>query len=337
MPNFINADAEREMYQILNYLSLPDIIKILRKQIEDMPSDKQKFYLDEINLWGTLGDKRQLINDIISIAEEYVGLDELMGVFDLLTQNLPPIDAQTRYIPKGVPEGFEWSTETNPEERLKWMKYYQFPGYYSKEEKELIHPHPEQEYADPDLLKKEWEHGKILGLGPIIPDAFPKLEELDQQDQQNLRKLMEMKIYEAVQPSGEKPVPRPFLMEMVYAYLYVTSKAEAAERFRIDGVSSRSRFGFHTKAILKRMFDEMPLEDLYLYWNSIVNYKELPWVDEAYAVARFGGGAMGRNIGQMYEDWKTQAQPEIPIIEWPEELTWAERAAPSEVIQWEYQ
>jgi hypothetical protein len=328
-------DAEQEMREMLSFLSLPDIIQILRTQANDMPPDKKQFYLDEINMWGSLGDKQQLISDIINIAEEYVGLEEVMGIFDTLTEGLPK--EADRYDVKGVPEGFEWSQETSPTERLKWMKYYQYPGYYSRYEKELIQPHPEQDYADPDLLKREWEEGKVLGLGPVIPEALPKMEGLDQNDQLELRKLMESQIYETVQPAGAKPVPRPFLMEMVYDYLYIAGKEEAAARFKIDGVSSRTRFGFHTKAILRRMFDEMSLEDLYLHWNSIVNYRELPWVNEQYALDRFGGGAMGRNIGPIYEDWKARGQPEeIPNIEWPEELAWAERVSPSEAKQWEY-
>lgn len=337
MSNFlIDADAEKEMREVLNYLSLSDIIKILQVQAEDMPPDKRAFYLDEIKMWGALGDKQQLISDIINIAEEYVGLEQVMDVFEALTQGLPSVEAQTRYVTKGVPEGFEWSLETSPTERLKWMKYYQYPGLYSRYEKDLIQPHPEQDYADPDLLKREWEEGKVLGLGPVIPEAFPKLEGLNQQNQYELRKLMETQIYEMVQPSGAPPVPRPFLMEMVYDYLYVTGNEEAAEKFRRDGVASRTRFGFHTKAILRRMFNEISLEDLYLYWNSIVNYKELPWVNEQYALARFGGGAMGRNIGPIYEQWKAQEE-ESPVIEWPVELDWAERVPPSEAYQWEYQ
>jgi hypothetical protein len=123
-------------------------------------------------------------------------------------------------------------------------------------------------------------------------------------------------------------------MEMVYDYLYITGNEEAAEKFKYDGVSSRTRFGFHTKAILRRMFNEMSLEDLYLYWNSIVNYKELPWVNTQYALDRFGGGEMGRNIGPMYETWKETE--EYADIDWPEQLSWAERVPPSEAQQWEY-
>ena len=339
MPNFIiDADNEKELRQILSYLSLPEIIHILETQMKDMPDDVKQFYVDEIALWGAIGNKQQLISDIINIAEESVGLDDVMEVFDEFTEGLAPLEAQTRYMPTGVPEGFEWSEETNPTERTKWMRYNQYPGYYSREEKQLIEPHPEQDYADPDLLKREREEGKVLGLGPIIPEALPKLDDLISTDQAELRKLMEEQIYETVQPSGAKPVPRPFLMEMVYAYLYVTGNEDAAEKFRNDGVASRSRFGFHTKAILRRMFSQISLEDLYLYWNSIVNYRELPWVDENYALDRFGGGAMGRNIGPMYTDWKSQEDMIVtaPEIEWPDELQWAERVSPPESTQFEY-
>jgi len=337
MPRVIlSTDVEKEMRELLNLLSLPSIIQILEKQIEDLPLETQQFYLDEIDLWGSIGDKQQLISAIINITEEAVGLDEVMNLFDVVTQGLPAVQAQTRYMPTGVAPGFEWSQETNPTERLKWMKYYQYPGYYSKEEKELIQPHPEQDYADPDLLKREQEEGKVLGAGPIIPEALPKMNELNPQDQKELKKLMEAQIHEIVQPHGARPVPRPFLMELAYDYLYITGNDEAAERFRVDGVSSRTRF-FNTTAILKRMFDEMPLEDLYLYWNSIVNYRELPWVSEQYALDRFGGGELGHNIGTIYEDWKNQGQQEeTPYIAWPEEMPWAERVPIAEEKQWEY-
>ena len=339
MANFlINADTEREMREILDFFSLPDIIHILRAQIVDLPPEEQKFYSDEIDLWGALGDKQQLISAIINIAEAYVGINSVMELFDKFTQGLPPVEAQTRYMPHDVAEGLEWSQETSPEERLKWMKYYQYPGYYSREEKSLIQPHPEQDYADPELLQREMQECKVLGMGPIIPDAFPKLNELSSEEQTELRKLMESQILEAVQPRGAPAVPRPYLMEMVYDYLYVTNNVDAAIKFMNDGVSSRSRFGFNTNAILRRMFNEMPLEDLYLHWNSIVNYKELPWVDEQYALDRFGGGQLGKNIGPMYENWKEQEEfdTESVYIDWPEDLAWADRVSPSEAMQWEY-
>jgi len=333
----INADAEQELREVLSYLSLPDIINILQIYIATVPEDEQEFYLGEIDMWGSVGKKQLLISDIIQIIEDTVGLDEVMDVFDTLTEGLPDIQADMRYVRTDVPEGFEWSEETNPNERLKWMKYNQYPGYYSREERQLIQQHPEQDYADPDLLKREWEEGKVLGLGPVIPEALPKLDELQQSDQQELRNLMELQIQAVVQPSGAPAVPRPFLMEMVYDYLYITGNDEAAEKFRLDGVSSRTRFGFHTKAILRRMFSEMSLEDLYLHWNSIVNHRELPWVNEQYALDRFGGGEMGQNIGPMYTNWKSEEMLETEPLDigWPEELDWAERVTP-ETQQWKY-
>jgi hypothetical protein len=334
MGNFsIGADTEKEMRQILTYLSLPDIINMLRVQTEDMPPEKRQFYLDEIEMWGAIGDKQQLISDIIDIAEEYVGLDEVMDIFETLTEGLPPVEAQTRYVRHDVPEGFEWSEETSPTERLKWMKYYQYPGYYSREEHQLIQPHPEQEYADPELLQREWEEGKVLGMGPIIPPALPKLEALGPEDKETLRKSMEQQILETIQPTGAPVLPRPYVMEMVYDYLYLTSP-EAAEQFRIDGVASRTRFGFSTQRILRRMFNEMSLEDLYLYWNSIVIHRELPWVDTQYALDRFGGGALGKNIGDMYTNW--QSDQNALMLDWPDDLPWADRVPPSEAQQWEY-
>jgi len=352
MPNLlINADAEEEMRQILSYLDLTDIVKILRTQTKDMPPDKAQFYLDEINMWGSLGDKQQLISDIINIAEEYVGLEQVMDVFETLTEGLPSVEAQTRYMPKSVPEGFEWSLETSPTERLKWMKYYQYPGLYSRFEKDIMQPHPEQDYADPDLLKREWEEGKILGLGPVIPGEFPKLEDLSPEENEELRSLMEEQIYLALKPPphteeeqglpeeekrGIVAVPRPYIMEMVYDYLYLSGNEEAAQQFLIDGVSKRTRTGFSIDKILRRMFSVMPLEDLYLYWNSIVNNKELPWVNENYVRDRFGGGAMGANIEPLYNTWKEQSEVVHTDISWPEAMPWIERVPPSEAQQWEY-
>jgi len=352
MTNFlIDADSEEEMRQVLSYLDLPEIIKILKIQTNDMPPEQQKFYLDEIELWGAIGDKQQLISNIINIAEEYVGLEEVMEVFEVLTEGLPPMEAQTRFMTKGVPEGFEWSEETSPEERLKWLRYYQYPGYYSREEKQLIQPHPEQDYADPDLLKREWEEGKILGLGPVIPSELPKLEEVDEVNQAQLKRIMEQQITSALNPPAhtaeEKQLPaeerrviistpRPYVMEMVYDYLYISGHEAEAEKFLQDGVSSRSRFGFSLERILKRMFDVMPLEDLYLHWNSIVNNKTLPWVNENYVKDRFGGGAMGANIEPLYQTWLAESDVVNNQIEWPESVEWVERVPPAEANQWEY-
>jgi len=333
MANFlVDADSEREMRDILSHLGLPEIINILRVQTDDMDPEQAQFYLDEIDLWGSIGDKQQLISDIINIAEEYVGLDEVMDVFEDLTQGLPPVEAQTRYMPKSGPEGFEWSEETSPTERLKWMDYNQYPGSYSREEKGLLMSHPEKDYADPDLLRREQEEGKTLGLGPILPETLPTMDELPPAEQLKLRKLMQQQIHAKLQSEGTVACPRPMMMEMVYDYLYITGNTAEMQRFLDDGVQSRSRYGFHTTAILKRMFDQMSLEDLYLYWNSIVNYRELPWVDEQSAILRFGGGAMGSGVEPMYHKWLAtdDVEAEAPSIEWPEEVTWAERTP-----QWE--
>ena len=82
MPNFlVNADSEEKMREILSVFELPDIVKMLRAQLEGMPPAEKDFYLGEIEMWGAIGDKQQLISDIINIAEQYVGLEEVMEVF----------------------------------------------------------------------------------------------------------------------------------------------------------------------------------------------------------------------------------------------------------------
>jgi hypothetical protein len=94
MPNIIlSADAEQEMRQILNLLDLQSVIQILEKQTKDLPPELQQFYMDEIDLWGAIGDKKQLINAIINITEESVGLDSVMDLFETLTQPVVPLEA----------------------------------------------------------------------------------------------------------------------------------------------------------------------------------------------------------------------------------------------------
>jgi hypothetical protein len=98
MPNIIlSADAEQEMRQILNLLDLQSVIQILEKQTKDLPPELQQFYMDEIDLWGAIGDKKQLINAIINITEESVGLDSVMDLFETLTQPVVPLEAREQY------------------------------------------------------------------------------------------------------------------------------------------------------------------------------------------------------------------------------------------------
>ncbi|NHJ40684.1 MAG: hypothetical protein FK731_11685 [Asgard group archaeon] len=359
----INKDIEKEMRQVLStpFFGLKELLEILSVQLLVVPPEERENYEYFIKLWvneeGKL-QQQQLINIIIDIAEKYVGLADLMGTYDTLIQDLNDEftkelkQAQTRFVTKDVPEGFGWSEGTSPTERMKWMKYHQFPGLYSREERRLIQPHPEQDYADPDLLKREWEEGKVLGLGPVIPSSLPKLNELSDVDQLDLRQLMEKQILDAVTPPAhtakEKALPReerrnigmvpyPFVCEMVLNYLYLYNHPDEFAQAEADGICDRTRFGFTNENILvSRMFPLMTIEDLYFYWNSIVNEKRLPWVDENRAVARYGGGAFGENIRPLYHKWIDKTDIINNQINWPEDLEWVDRVSPSEAQQWEY-
>ena len=172
-----------------------------------------------------------------------------------------------RYAPKTGPE--YWSPETQPVTDPHQNLYRTMPGSPEiKPEVERIrktHPRTTQEPSR-------------LGPGPVSPASMVEVPE-DPGEQAELFSTFKEDIIQNLQPQGAMGMPRPYTMEMVYQYFTSIGDAKSAEKYRIDGVRSISRFGFSTKHLIERLTENMSMEELYVYWNSIVNSKMLPYVN----------------------------------------------------------
>ena len=200
-------------------------------------------------------------------------------------------------------------------------------------------------FKDPDLYNKQWYLGPyaddVLAVKPGA--ARPDFEHINPNTTNFLVQEMKKDILDVLTGESAREwqktlppeewktmpsVPRPFLMDMVYKYLLVNENYEAAEQFVSDGVDAASRFGFNTKWILKRMFDQMSPEDLFDYWYAITQEKILPLVNPEYVDARFGSLGMGQNIMSLYNSWVENT----PVIQ-KELFKWTEQDLPWEAVE----
>jgi hypothetical protein len=269
--------AEQEMYSLLSMLSLPEIESILTKLASSLPSEQKNYYMNEIKMWGSLGQKQILINNIIDL----VAADEIMEELDEFDITGDKDDKYRkdvdRYFTPGEQMG--WSPETEAPHRTPYHGLPGYPGYPDvKLEKDRVKPHPEKDYMYEDYWDIDWDIPEFVPH-PIPPLAFEGKTEKD----------LKFEIYEAL-----KYMHKPFICMMVEEYLQMVDPA-AARKFYQDGVSSQSRYGFNKQRVLNRMFKSMNPDDLVNYWNAIVNYQELPYVNYDKAYARYGGG-IGKNI-----------------------------------------
>jgi len=319
------ADSDREILNMLNKFKVDTIVNILRKQISALPEDDQQYFEDEIKTWGDEENKHVLINDIIDILDtdeimdeldEVVPIDEhaalgILGQEDDGSGNRRK-DAPHRHWSPG--QDF-WSPEVEWERKTPFGPVPTSPDVKSEEGR--IMPHPELDYKYDDLWDREW----APGTAPVWPENAPDFSEAAPADIAPARKDMELQIKNAISPQGQIGVPRPHIMEMVYRYLEANDP-EAAKKYNIDDVSSRSVFGHAMRWILNRLFKSLSIEDLYLYWNSIVNHKVLPGVNPEYVDARYGGGKMGKPIDGLYESWATESSWDFEDPDWPVNVNW---------------
>jgi len=317
------AEAEQDLINLLNMLPTESLSSILTKLADQLPEEQKQFYMAEIGTWGALGKKNVLINDIVDIITEYMPPEVLMEEVDEITETAFPMNADKpggRYFPQQQEQDY-WSPDLQAP-RSPYQNLTRAPGIPEvKPEVERIMPHPEQQYKDPELM----ETGYRVGPPPPIPEEIPNFAAMDQASQAGYSKGMQKQLLAALQQ-----VPRPYIMEMVYQYLAANHEDEA-EQYNIDGVASRSRFGFNKQHLISRMTKSMPIDDLFYYWNSIVNHKLLPWVNTEWVDKRFGGGALGQNIGTMYNAWQEGADLSHIQMEWPETTTWQE---PGDQPEW---
>lgn len=268
MPDQQEKSYESQMFDLLSINSMPELVGILRGLISDLPESQKDFYEEEIDMWGSLGNKAVIINDIIDVLGE--DADEIMSALMEMTADEGP--GKNPDLPRYVDP-----TKIFPE---------------VTEETERMHVRPEEEYMYEDFWEKEWEPGPE-------PIPFPDLDELLEKSAPNyLKKIFKHQILHGT-PDGSsyglKYMDRPFVMDMLAKYLQAADPA-AYQKAVNDGVFSRSRTGFSKPALISRLVKNMDLETLAAYWNSIVNHKTLPLVNFEEAYARYGGGEMGQDI-----------------------------------------
>jgi len=90
----VQPNAEQEMHELLNILSLSDLNDILLSLAEDLPEEQKSFYSDEVSFWGGLGQKNVIINNIIDL----VPAEEIMGTVNSLTEDSSPTKQAQMYV-----------------------------------------------------------------------------------------------------------------------------------------------------------------------------------------------------------------------------------------------
>lgn len=340
----LSADEEKEMREMLNAFPIDTTIKILDNIIKDLSEEEREFYKSEIDFWGTLGNQHVLINNIIDIIEDLGLIEPIMSIVDEVAgEKIKEAHkvADERYTRKTPTE--YWSEEPTRKEP---EPVYRAPGPWTKPEQKIVEPHPEEQYKDPGIKQKVWDPGP----SPEIPEFIPDFESIPKKDLNEIRRQMQNQIKAALtgavridpetgERSGQPVVPRPYVMEMVQAYLRATDPEKADQLFGTisgpgkqrdpgEGAASRSRFGYSVKVLLGYLFDRMSIEELYLYWNSIVNNKVLPWVNTEYVATGYGGGEMGANIPDIYKSWEDTTDLSHLEVEWPEEAQWGMAETP---------
>ena len=205
-----------------------------------------------------------------------------------------------------------WDEEEDPAERKvhnPWKNTMRAPGEWTRLEETLVQDNPEEDYKYQDFFDREYAPGYA------VPTITPNMEEVE--DLPALTSAMQEAILAAVTPYGQAGIPRPYLMDMVLNY-FDKKDPEYAQSLRDAGFDSRTRTGYSTKVVMNKLFDRISPEELYSFWNSIVNYKVLPGVNDDKVVDRYGGGAMGANIKRIYDQWHSDtdfSRIEMPDVE----------------------
>lgn len=317
------SGPEEEMYNLLNMLSIEDNASILHSLAVDLPEEQQKFYKDEARFWKAIGQKQVLVQDIIDL----IPADLLLKRIDAIVEDVIAKSAdKSRY----QPETQYWSPETRGPSRPQTVLT-QEPGFPEiSPEESRIRPHPEKDYLVPDLFNIDWPPGPP----PPIPEEMPDFSSMSKEDHTKLYGALKNGIADELRgyPLGSPrdypvtpPVPAPFIREMVLAYLDAV-RPDYAMKLRDAGYKSIERKGFSLPKSMSYLTKYMPIEDLYIYWNSIVNHKVLPWTNTDFVIAQYHGSKEGESLPDLYRAWKSQAPAEEAVI--PEETIdyWKEDA-----------
>jgi len=304
----IRAESpEQQMFDLLSVFSMSDIIGILTKLSEELSHTEREFYLGEIDTWGSIGNKKILINDIIDLVDAagvIDTVDEMTG--DSLEKLHATLVKRSDFPRDPYDYGNDWSEQTKTPRT--WQPP-TAPDIYT--EKDRMRKRPT--YKDPDFYKKTWEWGTSpkTDEGQDVSFAF---DELAPVEKDMLRKDLESGIFMGVSIPN---VPLPYVLDMVDKYLQTNNPEKLKKLVDQEGMESRSRFGFSKRTVLQKMFEEKPpIEELYAYWDSIVNHRHLPLVNPEFVDARYNSGEMINNE-KMFENWKETPNTEVrnPIKE----------------------
>lgn len=192
-----------------------------------------------------------------------------------------------------------WSEEDHPERKNlpdEWDRGER--GEWTRDESTLIQPHPEKEFADPDLFEKKDEF--LPGMG--APVIIPNFSDMSEENKTAIMKDFKRDIVTALQ-SSPGSAQRTYVMEMVKNYLE-EHNPDFHDAKSKEGMWSRSRYGFNIPILVNALFEGgITLEDAYSFWNSIVNHKILPGVNLDWTKLRHGGGVLGENIEDIFVTW----------------------------------
>ena len=178
------------------------------------------------------------------------------------------------------------------------------PEEYDLKENKMVQP---PRYKHPDLFDQDFS----LGLVPALPDAMPNFAAMEPGEQVAWRKDLKKNLIESL-----KYVPMPYVYDLVFQYLDATNAADA-EKYYVDGVDSLSRFGFGKPQLVARLTEDMSLEDIYMYWNSIANHRTLPWVNEEFVDKRYSSSERGKTFVDLYKNYKEGIVRAAPTAENP--------------------
>lgn len=248
--------------------------------------------------------------------------------------------AADRYTPTGPGEDF-WGEplRTYPE------PVYKSPGPWTKPERGLRKP--KEDYKYPDLWETEWTPGPA----PSVPDSMPNFDEMSPVEIDWYWNEMKTQIEQAVmgaprfnpetgKVNSQQGVPKPCVIDLTEQYLRIRDPEAAEQLFGKppapgrkrdpkDDAASDARFGYKIETLLNYLLKNMPIEDMYLYWNSIVNDKVLPLVNHEFVENRYCRGQMGRTSPGMYNTWKEKTSLDHLEVDWPEEENqWVEGTPP---------
>jgi hypothetical protein len=293
------TEGQREdLRDLLSSWTIDELTRWVLRNTEDLPQEEQQFYKEDVEFWGSLGDKVHLTDSVVNLINDHVPLDVIEELFEAIdyTKFLPTAQSD-RYIPK---HKAPWSDVESPQ-RTPHTPYTQAPELPTMNVEDILQPNPE--YKDESLYEKDWP----LGPPPSVPMGMPDFSTMSDKDQAALKRSMLNAIHDVI-----KFAPRPYGMDMIDKYFTeYRFNPEAVRAFEVDNPDSRTRHGYNWKNLVSAWFGKFaPIEDVYVYWDSIVNRGFIPLVNPEYVEQRYGSG-IGGNIDEIYTSWKEERLPEM--------------------------